>query len=69
MVYSFFWSTELLGSVWYYKPHEFWRWLLFVFLVVLGGVLAATAGPASAVLMIPRPLDWLVGGGILWLNG
>lgn len=27
------------------------------------------AGPATAVLMIPRMLDWPVGGGMFWLNG
>lgn len=31
--------------------------------------MALVAGPASAVLMIPRVLDWPAGGGVFWLNG
>jgi hypothetical protein len=35
----------------------------------VGGLLALTAGPAAAVLMLPTEQDWHAGGGIYWLNG
>ncbi|RSL99941.1 hypothetical protein CEP52_009465 [Fusarium oligoseptatum] len=38
-------------------------------LVVTAGLIAPLVGPTSAVLMIPRELDWAAGGGHLWLNG
>ncbi|KAH7250825.1 hypothetical protein B0J15DRAFT_561386 [Fusarium solani] len=37
--------------------------------VFVGGALALLAGPAAAMLMIPRTLDWDIGGGVFWLNG
>lgn len=40
-----------------------------VVLILVGGILALIAGPAAAVLMIPRVMDWPVGGGVFWLNG
>lgn len=46
-----------------------WKRRGFVLLVVVGGGLALLAGPAAALLMIPRQLDWPVGGGVYWLNG
>lgn len=46
-----------------------WKRRGFVLLVLVGGGLALLAGPAAALLMIPRQLDWPVGGGVYWLNG
>ncbi|KAM0548164.1 hypothetical protein ACHAPJ_009962 [Fusarium lateritium] len=46
-----------------------WKRRGFVLLVLVGGALALLAGPAAALLMIPRELDWPVGGGVYWLNG
>ncbi|KAK3988868.1 hypothetical protein QBC44DRAFT_370696 [Cladorrhinum sp. PSN332] len=46
-------------------PH---RWC-FLLLLLVSGLLALLAGPASAVLMIPRELVWDAGGVNVWLNG
>lgn len=42
---------------------------MLVVLLSAGGVLALLAGPATAVLMIPKEVDWPVSGAIFWLNG
>ncbi|KAM5352797.1 hypothetical protein ACJ41O_005519 [Fusarium nematophilum] len=69
---SYFWSAEFLGGLSCGQAMTGWqrfrRWF-FVTLVVIGGGLALLAGPATALLMIPRVLEWPVGGGIFWLNG
>ncbi|KAH8894664.1 hypothetical protein GQ53DRAFT_643452 [Thozetella sp. PMI_491] len=68
---SYFWSAEFWGGVIVGSTTTRSRWRLyrFVVLILIGGVLALTAGPATAVLMMPRKQDWPVGGGIFWLNG
>ncbi|KAJ4312864.1 hypothetical protein N0V84_009718 [Fusarium piperis] len=72
---SYFWSPEFLGSLsWGLRCRNVsraqrWKRRGFVLLVFIGGALALLAGPATAVLMIPRRIDWPVGGGIYWLNG
>ncbi|KPM42359.1 hypothetical protein AK830_g4230 [Neonectria ditissima] len=65
---SFFWSSEFWGSITYKHPSPFRKACIFVVLVI-AGIIAVLAGPTSAVLMIPRELDWATGGGIFWLNG
>lgn len=65
---SFFWSTDFLGSLAYVKSSALRR-LAFVGLLLMAGVIAVLAGPATAVLMIPRQLDWPMGGSRIWLNG
>ncbi|GAW19346.1 hypothetical protein ANO14919_088320 [Xylariales sp. No.14919] len=66
---SFFWSLEFWGGVLSYcrveKNHLRYRLLA---LLCFGGLLALTAGPAVAILVIPRMIPWPVGGGIFWLN-
>lgn len=42
---------------------------LLIILLLLSGIMSLLVGPVTAVLMIPRTLDWPVGGGIFWLNG
>ncbi|KAL4916167.1 hypothetical protein BDW62DRAFT_186929 [Aspergillus aurantiobrunneus] len=66
---SFFWSSEFWGAVLSYNTHRWRHNYLLVGLLIFGGVLATLAGPATAVLMIPRKLEWPAGGGIFWLNG
>lgn len=65
---SFFWSSEFWGSV-RYKQASRGRKLLIFGLLVISGLLAVLAGPTSAVLMIPRELDWKIGGCNFHLNG
>ncbi|KAH6951456.1 hypothetical protein DER45DRAFT_648343 [Fusarium avenaceum] len=65
---SFFWSSEFWGSVRYKQAPR--RRKIFIFgLLAISGVLAVLAGPTSAVLMIPRELDWKIGGYNFHLNG
>ncbi|KAI6752362.1 hypothetical protein HG530_013731 [Fusarium avenaceum] len=69
---SYFWSAEFIGGLCCSDNMSFiqrWKRRGFVLLVLVGGGLALLAGPAAALLMIPRQLDWPVGGGVYWLNG
>ncbi|KAL6359106.1 hypothetical protein LRP88_09306 [Fusarium phalaenopsidis] len=73
---SYFWSPEFLGSLGWSWGHgeivshgQRWKRCGFILLVFIGGALALLAGPETAVLMIPRKMDWPVDGGIYWLNG
>lgn len=68
-VFSFFWSLEFWGAVLSYNTRRWRQNYIVVGLLILAGVLATIAGPATAVLMIPRKLEWPVGGGIFWING
>ncbi|KAI3322029.1 hypothetical protein HD806DRAFT_500794 [Xylariaceae sp. AK1471] len=67
---SFFWSLEFWGGVLSYRrvKKTLLRYRLLA-LLCFGGLLASTAGPAAAILIIPRMIPWPVGGGIFWLNG
>ncbi|KAL8709735.1 MAG: hypothetical protein Q9220_005521 [cf. Caloplaca sp. 1 TL-2023] len=67
---SYFWSPEWVGAL-----RTSWRsgkklrkGALMLFLIVVG-VLAALAGPACAVLLVPQPQDWPAGGTTFFLNG
>ncbi|KAL8695068.1 MAG: hypothetical protein Q9224_003458 [Gallowayella concinna] len=64
---SFFWSPDFWCSVWYRS--NIWRKALVVLLLIASGFLAATAGPACAVLVLPRIQPWNAGGTIFYLNG
>ncbi|KAF4977198.1 hypothetical protein FZEAL_6226 [Fusarium zealandicum] len=69
---SYFFSAEFWGGLVCSESmsrKQRWRRRAFAALVFIGGALALLAGPATALLMIPRTLDWPVGGGIYWLNG
>ncbi|RSL74071.1 hypothetical protein CEP51_011664 [Fusarium floridanum] len=69
---QYFWSPEFLGCLNWDRAMSSKQQckrvgtLLFI---AISGLLALVAGPAAAVLMIPRQKDWPVGGGIYWLNG
>lgn len=45
------------------------RRLRFLVVLLFGSVVALLGGPATAVLMVPRVIDFPAGGGIFWLNG
>ena len=69
---SFFWSTEFWGGIIFGKTQcrrDRWRRRGLVALVAVSGIIAALAGPATAVLMIPRVGDRLVGGAVCDING
>ncbi|KAF5008354.1 hypothetical protein FDECE_5397 [Fusarium decemcellulare] len=69
---QYFWSPEFLGCLLLDKTmprKQRWKRRGILFFVAISGMLALVAGPAAAVLMIPRRKDWPVGGGIYWLNG
>ncbi|KAI5457074.1 hypothetical protein BGZ63DRAFT_417405 [Mariannaea sp. PMI_226] len=68
---SYFWSAEFWGGVASINTssRRVWRRYFFVSLVFISGILAIMAGPAAAVLMVPRIMDWSIGGGIFWMNG
>ncbi|KAF5021212.1 hypothetical protein F66182_6751 [Fusarium sp. NRRL 66182] len=69
---SYFWSAEFIGGLAWNRNMSFVKKLkrcAFILLVLIGGALALLAGPATALLMVPRILEWPVGGGVFWLNG
>ncbi|KAJ4371451.1 hypothetical protein N0V83_004668 [Neocucurbitaria cava] len=62
---SFFWSPTFIGSL-TRKSGPSKR--LFI-LILLVGAIAATAGPAVAILVIPRESIWPAGGSKYWVSG
>ena len=54
---SYLWSRELWSSA-FSATYSFRKRILSLLLFVLCGVIAATAGPSSATLLIPRELLW-----------
>ncbi|KAL8737716.1 MAG: hypothetical protein Q9181_001401 [Wetmoreana brouardii] len=64
---SFFWSPDFWCAIWYRS--KIWRKVLVVLIVIASGFLAVTAGPACAVLVIPRIQPWSAGGTFFYLNG
>jgi hypothetical protein len=64
---SYFWSPELWGSL---SAKSSWatRSRLYCILII-GGIVAAFAGPASAVLLIPNEQTWTAGGTKIFLPG
>ena len=65
---SYLWSMELWGSIGS-RSLSPWRKLLMLMLVILVSVLAATAGPSTAVLLVPRRDYWPAGSTHVWVNG
>lgn len=67
---SFFWSVEFWGAIMSNNgPSRHGNGRLLIMLLLLSGIMSLLVGPVTAVLMIPRILDWPVGGGVFWLNG
>lgn len=52
---SYFWSPAFWGGTTSLVNLNKWRGVRLLGLITLGGLIAITAGPASAVLMLPRP--------------
>ena len=64
---SYLWSMELWGAIKADSVHLTRRAGLFVLLI--GSILlAATCGPASAVLLTPRTQQWPAGSTRIWVN-
>ncbi|KAL8835187.1 MAG: hypothetical protein Q9170_003433 [Blastenia crenularia] len=64
---SYLWSMELWGAL---RAGTINPWRRITMFVLLAGciLLAATSGPASAVLLIPRQQLWPAGRTHLWIN-
>ena len=66
---SYFWSSAFWGGtlrLWK-APNQ--RLIVLYACTVLGGVVGLTAGPASAVLMLPRSATWQQFSTMYWMNG
>lgn len=64
---SYLWSMEFCGAV--CATHlPIYRKLGIIFVTTFAIVLAATVGPSSAVLLIPRLGYWPAGSTDIWLN-
>jgi hypothetical protein len=64
---SYFWSPDFWCFIWFELP-QCKRFGIAIFLVVCV-VISMTAGPASAMLLIPRQHDWTVGSADFYLRG
>lgn len=67
--FSFFWSLEFWGAARSYRSRPLFQGILMIGILIIGGIMALLAGPATAILMIPREMPWPAGGAIFWLNG
>ena len=65
---SYLWSRELWSSV-LTKAYDLRKRVMFLVFMVTCGIIAATAGPSSATLLIPRELRWGVQPSYVLLNG
>ncbi|KAL4886181.1 hypothetical protein BJY04DRAFT_229322 [Aspergillus karnatakaensis] len=67
---EYFFNKEFYGGLKYVasrgnRPRK----VAFISFVILAGLVAALAGPASAVLLVPKSRDWSAGGTDFYLNG
>ena len=62
---SYFWSPDFIGSF-RCRMSVFRKVSIFGFLII-AGIIAATAGPSCAVLLIPRIQEWQAGGSNFYL--
>ena len=66
---SFFWSPEVFGGVkTLFRGTRKYRKIQLGLFLLLAGAIALLAGPASAVLLVPRKQDWPAGGTYLPLS-
>ena len=64
---SYLWSMEFWGSI--YSTHlPIRRRITLILVVTIAIILAATVGPSSAILLIPRLEYWPAGATDIWLN-
>jgi hypothetical protein len=62
---SYVWSPEFWGAM--RSSNSLWAKLRLYGIVLLAVIVASTAGPATAVLMIPRTQPRLAGGSQFWI--
>ncbi|KAI9933054.1 hypothetical protein AWENTII_002923 [Aspergillus wentii] len=68
--FEFFFKKEFYGTLKYVGGHgNKPRKVMFVMVVVVAGLTATLAGPASAVLLVPKSQNWAAGGTRFYLNG
>ena len=67
---EFFFKKEFYGALKYLAYHgNRLRKVSFVTVLVVSGLTAALAGPASAVLLVPHSQPWPAGGTDFFMNG
>ncbi|RDW65733.1 uncharacterized protein DSM5745_09472 [Aspergillus mulundensis] len=66
---EYFFSKEFYGSLKYVHEAGKTRKLALVLLIMVAGMVATLAGPASATLLVPKSQDWSAGGTQFYLNG
>lgn len=66
---GYFWSPALWGAISALVTSRRIQDVCLLSLVTLGGLIAVAAGPASAILMLPRPTNWPEFITDFWLNG
>jgi hypothetical protein len=64
---SYFWSPEFWGA--FGACVSFRQKFYFTTLLLASGLIAATAGPSCAVLLIPRQQGWVAGSSDFYLRG
>ena len=65
---SYLWSTELWSSI-TAKDFHVRRKIVLLALLLLSGILALTAGPSSATLLVPRQIIWSLPPSHFAING
>ena len=64
---SYLWSMEFWGSI--HSPNlAFRRKVIMAATIIMAVLLAATVGPSSAILLIPRLGYWPAGSTDIWIN-
>ncbi|KAK0717844.1 hypothetical protein B0T26DRAFT_647722, partial [Lasiosphaeria miniovina] len=64
---GYFWSSEFWGAATSRLSPR--AKISMITVLVIAGLIAATAGPSAAVLLIPRLQDWNGGGSLFYLRG
>ncbi|KAL4908491.1 hypothetical protein BDW74DRAFT_175176 [Aspergillus multicolor] len=66
---EYFFSKEFFGSLRYASGTSKPQRIALVILILVAGIVATLAGPASATLLVPMSQDWSAGGTQFYLNG
>ncbi|KAL2812013.1 hypothetical protein BJX63DRAFT_443803 [Aspergillus granulosus] len=67
---EYFFSKEFRGSLRYVPtPGNKLRKVALIIVIIIAGIIATLAGPASAVLLVPKSQGWSAGGTRFYLNG
>ncbi|KAK3620433.1 hypothetical protein LTR56_023405 [Elasticomyces elasticus] len=65
---SFFWSPEFWGAM-IYAPLTRRKRAILGGTLMIAGLVAVSAGPSCAILLVPRDQEWNAGGGTFYLPG